>query len=497
MVRNSGVRFRGTAYRFKLWPSRIDRPAFEHVMDNTKSVPPHLSESRIHQAHTFFRSTIESWSDQVVPQERSRRLQALTIALIQRLQIVEISLSDEDDDQVIFETLNDRGTPLLAADLIKNYIFQKGDELRADVERWADDWEEFDDDWWRTEVAQGRSLRSRIDLFLQYWLTMREQDEIPVDAVFKRFRGHAGASLTTLPTADRFLARMLRDAATFREFAQMDSTTVAGRYYARVVESLELGATIPVLLWILSDNHEIPDDQIELALASIESWVIRRTLLRQTLSNVNRIVVQLLRELDANQKDRAGEVTRDFLASQSADTSAWPTDEQVRAALPRTRLYGSLKQQRLRMVLECLEIAKRTARNEDVTINGKLEIEHVMPGAWRVHWMSSAMRDAKLAEERDLLINTLGNLTLVTNRLNKELSHRPWTDAQASELPPVGTRQGLGKRSLIAQSLLALNHDLVRKPDWNEDEIRARSEELCELAIRAWPRPAAASAWLT
>ena len=43
---------------------------------------------------------------------------------------------EEDNAQVIFETLNDRGTPLLKADLIKNWVFQVGDKVHADVEKW-------------------------------------------------------------------------------------------------------------------------------------------------------------------------------------------------------------------------------------------------------------------------------------------------------------------------------------------------------------------------
>jgi hypothetical protein len=290
--------------------------------------------------------------------------------------------------------------------------------------------------------------------------------------------------------AQPFLDQMLADASTFREFAQLDVSTPEGRYYNRVVESLELGASVPLLLWLTSPNHRIPSQQVQLALSSLESWLVRRTLLRLTLSNLNRLVVQLLQEYAKRPMTEAGQVTRDFLVRQTAETSFWPTDSDLRVSLPGTRLYGSLKQRRLRMVLETLEIVKRTQQNEDITINSKLEIEHIMPNAWRVHWMTRAMKDPELAYERDQLVNTLGNLTLVSSPLNKELSHRPWTDAQARKLPP-GRKHGMGKRSLIAQSLLALNGDLVKKPAWNEDEIRARSAELCELAVLAWPRPPA------
>jgi uncharacterized protein with ParB-like and HNH nuclease domain len=36
---------------------------------------------------------------------------------------VAIDLETDDDPQVIFETLNARGEPLLPADLLRNYIF--------------------------------------------------------------------------------------------------------------------------------------------------------------------------------------------------------------------------------------------------------------------------------------------------------------------------------------------------------------------------------------
>ena len=59
-----------------------------------------------------------------------------------------VDVPNEADAFLIFETLNDRGTPLLAADLIKNWVFQRGDDLGTDTERWADAyWAELDDEW--------------------------------------------------------------------------------------------------------------------------------------------------------------------------------------------------------------------------------------------------------------------------------------------------------------------------------------------------------------
>lgn len=492
LVLNEAARFKGTYQRFKLRPSRIDREAFEQVMDNSLAVTADFADSRLHLAHTFFVGAVRSWADVGGDADKAReRLSVLVKVLIQQLQIVAITLDARDDDQLIFETLNARGTPLLAADLIKNFVFLRGEEIGADVDSWADTyWQEFDDEWWRTEIAQGRLFRSRIDMFLQYWLTMRERDEILTDLVFGRFKSYAGDHFDTVAHAEAFLGGLKRDAETFRDLAQLDVESAPGRFYQRVVEALELGATIPVLLWMLSDNHDVPDDQVAVALDSLESWVVRRTLLRRPMNNVNRMMVQLLKDLAGHPVAEAGDVTRSYLAGQTSDTGAWPTDAEVREVLPGTRLYGNVKQQRLRMVFQSLEQAGRAAVHEDVTIKGKLEIEHVMPRGWRTYWATAATRDPKRAAERDLLVNTIGNLTIVTSPLNKELSHRPWTDAEAKKVAAKGRKAGLGKRSLLGESsLLLLNKEIVSKPSWAEADIAERSGRLADLVVSTWPRP--------
>jgi len=405
---------------------------------------------------------------------------------------VAINLGLADDDQLIFETLNDRGTPLLAADLIKNWVFQRGEELGADTEAWADaHWVELDDDWWREAISQGRYMRSRIDIFLQYWLTMRMKDEIASDTVFRRFREHADSCMTTAEAAQSFLLAMRRDADTFRSFAQLDPDTPAGRFYARVVDSFELAATTPLLLWKLSENHRVPDPQIEQGLSALESWVIRRTVLRMTMKDVNKLMVAVLGMLETRPVGEAGEAVREYLAAQTADARLWPTDAYVMDSLPSIRLYGNVRKGRLRVVLEGIERQLRTEKHENTALPARLEIEHVMPRTWQTHWDADPPLDADAAAARSKRVETLGNLTLVTQKLNGSLSHRPWTNPEAAKVAPTGKEAGLGKRSLLDRySLLVLNKSLVSgHPDaWTEDDIRQRGVELTTRLCAIWPR---------
>ncbi len=494
LVLNNSKRFRGTSKRFKLWPSRVDRDAFEVVMDNDLDVPPALDDSRIVRAHRFFVDVMTEWSStsDATGQVTSKgRLAALATVLQQHLQIVAIDLAATDDDQLIFETLNDRGTPLLAADLIKNYVFQRCDEIGADVDAWGEKyWQDFDNDWWRDEIAQGRQLRSRIDLFLQYWLTMRIKDEIPTDKVFDQFRKHASEHLAGMATAEAFLARLRADADTFRDFAQLDPRSAQGSFYTRVVEALELGVFIPLLLWIITDAHPASPAQADRALAAVESWAVRRTLLRRTMKDVNRLVVALLKELDHHPSSAVGEATVAYLEEQTADSRSWPTDDELLRFLPDVKVYGNIKQRRLRAILSGIELQLRTEKHEEVSLPAKLDIEHVMPQGWRTYWQDGILQDPEACAERDFRLNTIGNLTLVTKSLNSTLSNRPWTDGDASSTPGSGEDKGLGKRSLLNKySVLALSRPIVdlHPATWTEDDIMARSKQLASTIAKAWP----------
>jgi hypothetical protein len=340
-------------------------------------------------------------------------------------------------------------------------------------------------------VQQGRLFRSRIDLFLQYWLTMCVQDEVPAEKVFAHFRGYAAPHLAAADEATHLLVRLRRDADTFRGFAELDPSSAPGRFYARVVEGLELGATIPLLLWLISGNHDLPAGAVDRALGAVESWCVRRTLLRATMKDVNRFIIALIKHLNNLPTDQVGEGTAAFLLDQGADSRVWPTDAQVAEDMPKSKLYGNIRQNRLCIVLSAVEQKRRTERNEDVSLPANLQIEHVMPQKWRTHWSDGIVGDPSASGTRDRLVQTIGNLTLVTGGLNASLSNRPWLDSDAAAVAPSGPQAGKGKRSLIDKySLLVLNKEIVQehKDAWTEEDITARSQAIANDIVAIWPR---------
>jgi hypothetical protein len=258
---------------------------------------------------------------------------------------------------------------------------------------------------------------------------------------------------------------------------------------------MELAATTPVFLWLLSENHGIQGSQLTLGLAAIESWVIRRTLLRLTTKDVNKFMVALLKMLNGTVPDSSGDRIRAYLSEQAADTRYWPSDEELAEQLPEIKLYGSIRQGRLRVVLEAVEAYLRTQSPKygAVTLPTGLEIEHVMPRGWRTHWDTSPKLDPEAAAQRDKYVNTIGNLTLVTKSLNGALSNRPWTDAEAAPLAE-GGQPGRGKRSILDDfNLLVVNKKIIDEHAiaWTDDDIIERSGDMAAAIANIWPGPLA------
>ena len=166
----------------KLWPTNRDRTAFFEVMGATPPVDygklKH-HEQRLVKAHSFFAEEARRWLAAEGEEAVATRAQMLDKVVREYVQVVVIDLSADENAQEIFETLNARGSQLTAADLIKNFVFQRSVEEGIDVERtYQRYWADFETAFWEEEVSAGRLRHPRVSLFLNHWLIARTGEEI-------------------------------------------------------------------------------------------------------------------------------------------------------------------------------------------------------------------------------------------------------------------------------------------------------------------------------
>ena len=183
---------------FKVWPTNADRADFREVMKagSVQAVRqlPHADPDDawlIPNAYLFFADMFIEWVGDTTGETLESRLDAIYFSIKEDLHLVVIDLEEQDDAQVIFETLNALGTPLLPTDLVKNYLFHLAESQNEDTQKlYQKYWEAFDTDkhYWREEVRQGRLKRSRLDLFMNDYLTLATGEEVSAALLFSSFR---------------------------------------------------------------------------------------------------------------------------------------------------------------------------------------------------------------------------------------------------------------------------------------------------------------------
>ena len=460
---------------FKLWPTSLDQEPFRAAMRNGAPTEGH-EDSLIVKAHDFFRLQIREWIEAALTgEERAERIHALEAALFGLLEVVVIDLTSVDDAFVIFETLNARGTPLLASDLVKNFVLQTATAGGLDAdELYRQNWQPLEDSWWRDEVRQGRIVRPRLDVFLNYWLVMETAKEVQSHEVFPKFKLHVENEGKAIADV---VGQVREVSTTYRDFSHVDPASRVGTflYRWRIVDA---GTTTPVLLWLFSQpEHVVAEEHRLRAINALESFLVRRMICRMTTKDYNKLFLELMSRLHNSAPGDAAETLVTYLAGQPSESRRWPTDREVEQAVLDLPLYRLLTRRRLRMVLETIEDNLRGVLAEEAHVaRGSLTIEHVMPQSWQEHWPLGPVSDRFRAElERERLLHSLGNLTLVNSKLNPTLSNAPWASKSVT---------------LAEHTVLHLNKHLVntyKDRDWIEATIRERGSALAKVVLRIWP----------
>jgi uncharacterized protein with ParB-like and HNH nuclease domain len=244
---------------FKVWPTNADHDDFRTVM---KACSPSIVRKMDHahpddewlipNAYLYFSDTFDEWLGHFGTESSQKKIDALYMTMRDDLLLVVIDLEENDDAQEIFETLNALGTPLLPADLVKNYLFRlaefQHEDSRQLYERY---WKRFDSgrEYWRKEVRQGRMKRPRLDLFLNHYLTLMRGEEVMIAQLFSSYRdfvenGDNGNAAQHMELFQSY-------ANVYKSFDEFPRNTHEGLFFYRL-EQLDTTTVFPILLEVKS-----------------------------------------------------------------------------------------------------------------------------------------------------------------------------------------------------------------------------------------------------
>ena len=432
---------------YKLLLSQTDNASLKAVIKNTEQ--PKEPSLRVTQNFAMFTELLADQKGDLTPVCRG----------LAKLVVVDIALSrDQDNPQLIFESMNSTGKELSQADLIRNFILM-GLEPALQTRLYEEYWRPMEQDF--GQEAYG----TQFDSFMRYYLTVRTGDIPREREVYEAFKDYS----CTTPVQAAGIEALVKE---IRAFARYFCALALGREQDATLNQafhdlreMKANVAYPLLLELYHDYSSgiLSAAEFASAVRLVEAYVFRRAICAMPTNSMNKTFATFRR---AFKKDRYLEsIQAHFLTLPSY--RRFPSDEEFRRDLHTRDLYHF---PRRTFWLRRLE---NHGRKERVPVD-EYTIEHILPQNpdLPVTWKQALGADWQRVQEQWL--HTLGNLTLTG--YNAEYSDRPFTE----------------KRDMTGgfkQSPLKLNAGLGQLEAWNEAAIQERAERLADEALAVWAAP--------
>lgn len=429
--------------------------------------------------------------------------------------IVKIDLSEEENEQAIFDTINTAGVRLSCADTIKNSIFQKAMENAITEETkkyiinyykssWEKTFASTDEDilYWNTEIQVGRFKRNNIEILFQsialilgiYDPEKEPLYKIPVcykdylSAIVKKARDNKKSPVDSVL---EFVSEIINYAKIYRNCFVVP-TEYSTYTYANGVERLfnilasrGITALHPYILKLFKDAEvdELDDVTTELQdkLKKVETYIVRSIVCGESVKNLNKECPILIR----------GEYTLDdYIKEKNL------SDDRFSEGLKYIKENNVGKM--LLFWIELYKQEKDKKSEKKALFYSAYTLEHVMPQTWETYWGSKVVpvvdvtTNKILADEdvaatvRGDAVYELGNMALLSGSLNSAISNYEFERKINGD--PKGRMKN--KEGIRAYATLATTVEIVaiydEKKKWDETDIRKRTNKFAKDILEIW-----------
>ena len=380
-----------------------------------------------------------------------------------KLLIVDIALSrDQDNPQLIFESMNSTGRELSQADLIRNFVLMGLPSKRQT--------RLYEDHWHPMEIAFGQEAYGKhFDGFMRHYLTVKSGNIPKIRAVYDAFKQYTRTSTVQSAGVDALVADIHAYAGYYCAMAldQEPDKQLAAAF--RDLRDLKVDVAFPFLLELYQDYAEnrLSAQEILETVRLVEAYVFRRAACAIPTNSHNKTFATFGRAL--RKDEYLTSIKAHFLTLPSY--RRFPDDEELKRELSRRDLYNFPRRS------YWLRRIENHDRKEAVPVD-EYTVEHILPQNADLSRKWQVALGGEWQRIRDTWLHTLGNLTLTA--YNSEYSDHPF---QRKRDMPGGFKE----------SPLRLNKGLGALSDWNETAILERARRLAELATMVWKRPTLAA----
>jgi uncharacterized protein with ParB-like and HNH nuclease domain/predicted transport protein len=431
---------------YKLIPTKNDKETYTLLISGNE-LPQSPSKKLIDNYQFFEKKVNETGMDLVKLYEG-----------IGKLLIVDVSLNrDNDNPQLIFESLNSTGLDLSQADLIRNYILMGLEPKKQE--------ELYKDYWFPMEQSFSHSERSnQFDRFIRDYLTIKNAGKIPIiGEVYSDFKNY----VRNLKEEDikNIVADIYLYSKHFVKLTFLKEDDEEIRKILSDIKDLKVDVAYPFLLEVYDDYRQqrITREEFLEVLKLVESYVFRRAICGIPPGYLNKTFANLSKSIDKN--NYLESLKASFLLMDSY--RRFPINEEFKQAFAIKDVYN------LRIRNYLLDKLENHEQRELINID-RCTIEHILPQNPDLSQEWQKMLGPKWKEIQAKYLHTIGNLTLTA--YNPNLGDKSFTEKKADE-------HG------FANSPLRLSCGLRNLEKWDEEEINKRGDYLADQAMRIWSIP--------
>lgn len=379
---------------------------------------------------------------------------------IAKLMIVDIALErDQENPQLIFESMNSTGKALSEADLIRNYILM-GLEPTLQSSIYIDLWRPME-----LEFGQ-EAYGDQFDDFMRHFLTLKTGDIPRLSEVYEAFKEYSVKFFAEDGNVRDLVSDIRKYARYFVAMAlDGESNPKLKPLFDDLFKSLNYSVAYPFLMEIYSDFEAgiIEEKDFIEVIKLVESYVFRRSICQIPTNSMNKTFAEFTRHIDKS----------NYLSSlkghfyQLKSYRRFPSDAEFKSVLLYRDVYNFMHRSYLLRKLE------NFGKKEFVSVEN-YTIEHVLPQNPNlgIEWQNELGEDWKAIQERYL--HTIGNLTLTG--YNSEYSDRPFSEKKSM-------------KGGFLESPLKLNKAIAAQEKWNETAILERANQISDETLKIWQSP--------
>ena len=378
-----------------------------------------------------------------------------------KLYVVCVPISEDDNAQKIFESINATGAKLTGADLIRNFLLM---DLKSDIQEkyYANYWKKIEDN-----VSQDSKM---LEMFFRMFIAIKTFSLVPKNSVYREFMSwvqQSGLDIKSL------FEELLEYSKIYEYLFNSSLSGKKAKLNTALTDFRKINSDLPMSAIMefcrLYKNDKISEDTLGEVIAAINAYLLRRSICDMNSQNISKLFPSVLKKViekcDGDYTNIVQILNQEMVGNNAVTSGSFmPTDKQMHEFLHTASVY---KRPALRIILDRMELENNPA---PVDLSA-LSVEHLMPQTPSDEWLSELQTDFETYQNN---IHRIGNLTLATKPDNSKMGNATWDY----------------KNEVLKDTAhLTLNMELLDIDHWDLQHIEDRSREMIDRICKLYPYP--------